>query len=46
LGWQPLLSTDNALKLIVDWEQNRLKGADVFKTTHQQITNYQSMVAH
>jgi len=46
LGWQPLLSTDNALRLIVDWEQNRLKGADVFKTTHQQITNYQLMVAH
>jgi CDP-glucose 4,6-dehydratase len=46
LGWQPLLSTDNALKLIVDWEQNRLKGVDVFKTTHQQITNYQLMVAH
>ena len=46
LGWQPVLSTDNALKLIVDWEQSRLKGADVFKTTQQQITNYQSMVAH
>ncbi|MFY8014664.1 MAG: CDP-glucose 4,6-dehydratase, partial [Limnohabitans sp.] len=46
LGWQPVLSTDNALKLIVNWEQNRLKGADVFKTTQQQINNYQSMVAH
>ena len=46
LGWQPVLSTDNALKLIVDWEQNRLKGADVSKITQQQITNYQSMVAH
>jgi CDP-glucose 4,6-dehydratase len=46
LGWSPMLSTDNALKLIVDWEQNRLKGADVFKTTQQQITNYQSMVAN
>jgi CDP-glucose 4,6-dehydratase len=46
LGWQPVLSTDNALKLIVDWEKNRLKGADVFKTTQQQIINYQSMVAH
>jgi len=46
LGWQPVLSTDNALKLIVDWEKNRLKGADVFKTTLQQIINYQSMFAN
>jgi CDP-glucose 4,6-dehydratase len=46
LGWKPMLTTDNALKLIVDWEQSRLNGADVFKTTLQQISNYQSMVVH
>lgn len=46
LGWKSMLSTDNALKLIVEWERSRLNGADVFHTTLPQISNYQSLVAH
>jgi CDP-glucose 4,6-dehydratase len=46
LGWHSLLSIDDTLKLIVDWEQSRLKGEDVFKLTQKQIFEYQKMVAY
>ena len=45
LGWRPMLSIDNALKLIVEWEQSRLLDGDVFKISQQQISDYQSMVS-
>jgi CDP-glucose 4,6-dehydratase len=45
LGWKPMLSIDNALKLIVDWEKARLSSADVRQISLQQIKDYQQIVA-
>ena len=46
LGWKPILSTDNAFKLVVDWERSRLRRDDVLHTSLQQIGDYQQLVNH
>lgn len=46
LGWQPMLSIDKALHLIVEWEQSRLSKADMRHVSLQQIDDYQKMVTH
>ena len=46
LGWQPMLSIDKALQLIVEWEKSRLSKADMRHVSLQQIEDYQKMVTH
>lgn len=44
LGWQPALRLYDALRLIVDWTQQRRAGADMREVTLRQIRDYQKRV--
>jgi CDP-glucose 4,6-dehydratase len=46
LGWQPMLSINKALQLVVEWEQSRLSKADMQHVSLLQIGDYQKMVTH
>jgi CDP-glucose 4,6-dehydratase len=46
LGWQPMLSINKALQLVVEWEQSRLSKADMQHVSLRQIGDYQKMVTH
>lgn len=41
LGWHPSVDLNGALGLIVDWNQQKLAGADLRKVTQAQIDTYQ-----
>lgn len=41
LGWKPKLPLDRALRLIVEWSTQRVRGADVRALTLKQIQDYQ-----
>jgi len=44
LGWHPALRLHDALKLIVDWTQQRRDGADMREVTLRQIGEYRERV--
>jgi CDP-glucose 4,6-dehydratase len=44
LGWHPALRLHDALRLIVDWTQQRRAGADMREVTLRQIGEYQGRV--
>jgi CDP-glucose 4,6-dehydratase len=46
LGWQPMLSINKALQLVVEWEQSRLSKSDMQHVSLRQIGDYQKMVTH
>lgn len=46
LDWQPILSINKALQLVVEWEQSRLSKADMQFVSLKQIEDYQKMVTH
>jgi CDP-glucose 4,6-dehydratase len=41
LGWHPALRLHEALRLIVDWSEQRRRGADMREVTLRQIRDYQ-----
>jgi CDP-glucose 4,6-dehydratase len=43
LGWQPKLSLDDALNLIVSWSKQVIAGDDAGKLTRKQIHDYQQI---
>jgi CDP-glucose 4,6-dehydratase len=43
LNWHPVLRLDEALKLVIDWSQQRQAGADIRKLTLAQIDAYQTL---
>lgn len=45
LSWHPALRLNEALKMIVDWTQQRLSGADIQSITLRQISSYQTMTS-
>ena len=45
LGWQPQLRLNEALAMTVDWERQRLAGADMRAITIEQIQAYQDRAA-
>lgn len=45
LNWQPSMRLDQALDLIVDWNRQKLAGADLRAVTQAQISNYQSQTS-
>lgn len=44
LGWSPMLSLDEALKMTVEWARNRQKGMNVKQITLDQIASYQKIM--
>ena len=45
IGWSPVLSLDNTIKLIVDWHNAYLSGSDMAKLTLHQINSYSKMLS-
>jgi CDP-glucose 4,6-dehydratase len=45
LGWAPRLNLVQALALTVDWYRAHLEGADMQKTTREQIAHYQDLAS-
>jgi CDP-glucose 4,6-dehydratase len=45
LGWKPVLPTDDAIRLTVDWYRAVMEGADAFDLTCAQIRDFQRKAA-